>query len=524
MAAKIKVKLILELHAAHMSRNQIAVTRHMSKNSVSDVLRIAARLGVRFDDVKDMEDEAVYRMFYPDKHAIETMYKDPDYEHVHNELKSVGVTLKLLWQEYRDKCASTNEISMGYTKFCEGYNEHTISSKLTNHLLHKPGMAVEVDWSGSKMHYVDQSTGELISVHLFVASLPYSQYTYVEPCLDMKQNTWLRCHVRLFEFLDGVAVRTVCDNLKTGIISHPKEGDIILNEQYEALGLHYLTAIMPTQVKKPKQKASVEGNVGKIATAVIAKLRNETHYSLESLKHSVAQALAEYNAKPFQKREGSRKEIFEEEEKRYLKPLPAIPYEVSEWIYGRKVNLDCHVVYAKNRYSCPYQHVGKSVDLKVSDSAVEIWRKGQRLATHAKFPSYISNRYSTHEEDMPSQFSQPEWSEERIRKWSEKIGPCTADVIARIFANVAVKEQGYNPSLSVLRLGKTYSESRLEAACELALTRVRAPRYHHLKSILASNQDQIHKENKTASASQQSNSGMGYVRGSEYYGGGRHDA
>jgi transposase len=524
MAAKIRVKQILELHAAHMSRNQIAATRHMSKNSVSDVLRIASRLGVSFGDVREMDDEAVYRMFYPDKHAIETMYKNPDYEYVHNELKRVGVTLKLLWQEYSGKCAKANEISMGYTKFCEGYSEHTISSKLTNHLLHKPGMAVEVDWSGSKMHYVDQSTGELINVHLFVASLPYSQYTYVEPCLDMKQNTWLRCHVHLYEFLGGVAIRTVCDNLKTGIISHPKEGDIILNEQYEALGLHYLTAIMPTQVKKPKQKASVEGNVGKIATAVIAKLRNETFYSLQSLKRSVAEALTAFNAKPFQKREGSRRAVFEEEEKQFLRSLPAIPYEISEWVYGRKVNLDCHVVYAKNRYSCPYQHVGKTVDLKVSDATVEIWRKGQRLATHAKFPSYVSNRYSTHEEDMPGQFSQPECDEERIRKWSEKIGSYTADVIVRIFANVAIKEQGYNPSLSVLRLGKTYSESRLEAACELALTRVRTPRYHHLKSILAANQDKVFLENKAATVSQSQKSVGGYVRGAEYYGGGRHDA
>jgi len=522
MAAKIRVKLILELHAAHMSRNQIASTRHMSKDSVSDVLRIADRHGIRFEDVKDIDDEAVYRMFYPDKHTVETMYKDPDYEYVHKELRRVGVTLKLLWQEYRDKCAKACEISMGYTKFCEGYSEYTASSKLTNHLLHKPGMVVEVDWSGSKMHYDDQSTGERITVYLFVAALPYSQYTYVEPCMDMKQDTWIRCHVRMYEFLNGVAGRTVCDNLKTGVISHPKEGDIVLNEQYEALGLHYLTAIMPAQVKKPKQKASVEGNVGKIATAVIARLRNETFYSFQSLKHAVAGALAEYNAEPFQKREGSRREIFEEE-RQYLRPLPAIPYEVSEWVYGRKVNLDSHVVYAKNRYSCPYQHVGKSVDLKVSDSAVEIWRKGQRLATHAKFPDYVSNRYSTHEEDMPDQFSRPEWDEDRIRRWSEKIGPCTADVVSRIFASVEIKEQGYNPSLSVLRLGKTYSESRLEAACELALTRIRTPRYHHLKSILAANQDKTHQERKTSSERPQPPD-AGYVRGAEYYGGGRDDA
>jgi transposase len=522
MAAKIKVKLILELHKAGMSRNQIADSRHMSRNSVSNVIHIADKLGVRFEDVRDMDDESIYRMFFPDKHTIETMYKDPDYEYVHNELKRVGVTLKLLWQEYRDHCAAAHEISMGYTKYCEGYKDFTGSNKLTNHLLHKPGIDTEVDWGGSKMFYTDSNSREQITVYLFVATLPFSQYSYVEPCLDMKQDTWLRCHIRMYEFFDGVTVRTKCDNLKVGVISHPKEGDIILNDQYEALGLHYLTAIMPTQVRKPRQKASVESSVGKIATAIIAKLRNETFYSFQSLKHALTKALMEFNEAPFQKREGSRKAIYEEE-KRYLRQLPAIPYEVADWIYGRKVNLDCHVVYAKNRYSCPYQYVGKSVDLKISDSTVEIWGKGQRLATHAKFPDYVSNRYSTHEEDMPSQFNQPEWDEVRIRKWAASIGSNVAEVVGRIFASVKIKEQGYNPSLSVLRLGKTYSENRLEVACELALTRIRTPRYHHLKSILAANQDQIYLKNKTASTQPQKPSGA-YIRGSEYYGGDRHDS
>lgn len=174
-------------------------------------------------------------MFYPDKFAIKSLYKDPDYEYVHKELKKIGVTLKLLWQEYCDKCNSLNEISMGYTKFCEEYGDYTISNKLTNHLNHKPGIVTEVDWSGPTMEFVDTSTGEIITVYLFVATLPYSQYSYVEPCLDMKQDTWLRCNINMFEYFDDVTIHTVCDNLKTGVIKHPKEGDIVLNHNYEAL-------------------------------------------------------------------------------------------------------------------------------------------------------------------------------------------------------------------------------------------------------------------------------------------------
>jgi len=517
MAKKIKVKLILELRAAHMSRNQIADTRRMSKNSVSDVFHIADKLGISFRDIRDKDEEDVYRMFYPDKHAAESMYSQPNYDYMHTELKKVGVTLRPLWQEYCDRCSKENAISQGYTKFCEGYSAFTASHKLTNHLLHKPGVIAEVDWSGPKMAYVDRDTGEVITVYLFVATLPFSQYSYVRPCLDMKQDTWLLCHIKMYEFYGGVPIRTVCDNLKTGVILHPKEGDIILNQHYEALGLHYMTAIMPAQVRKPKQKASVEGTVGKVATAVIAKLRNETFHSFGQLKTAVSKALSDFNKAPFQKRDGSRSEIFKEEEKQYLQSLPDIPYEIAQWIYGRKVHLDCHVVYAKNRYSCPYQYVGKAVDLKVSDSGLEIWHQEGRISTHTRFPDYISNRYSTHAEDMPDQFNKPEWDEVRIRGWASAIGKNALEVIDRIFAGVKIKEQGYNPALAVLRLCKTYSEPRLETACELVLTRIKAPRYHHLKSILSANQDKL----SHPSEGQDKPSG-GYVRGAAYYGGGSH--
>lgn len=520
MANKINVKLILELLDAGMSRNSIASTRHISKNSVSQVMNIAKERNIRFSDVRNLDEQDLYHMFFPDKYTVENMYRNPDYQYIHKELKKVGVTLKLLWNEYKDFCRTDNSIPMGYTKFCEGYGSYTISNRLTNHLEHKPGIITEVDWSGPKMSYVDIDTGEVITVYLFVATLPYSQYSYVEACLDMKQDTWLRCHIHMYEFFGGVTVRTVCDNLKTGVIKHPKQGDIILNEAYEALGSHYITAIMPTGVKKPRQKASVEATVGKVATAIIASLRNEVFYSLKSLQTAILKKLDEFNRRPFQKREYSRYEVFQEE-KNYLHSLPEIPYEVANWVYGRSVNLNCHVIYEKNHYSCPYQHVGKKADLKVTDTKLEIYIDGKRVDTHDKFPEYVQNRYSTHKEDMPEQFQQLQWDDERIKRWAYSIGNHTGEVIERIFASVKIKEQGYNPSLSILRLSKTYSEARLETACELALTQVRMPRYHHLKAILAANQDQMYLEKKNTT--KKDSTAGGYIRGAEYYGGLRND-
>ncbi|MEG0153506.1 MAG: IS21 family transposase [Clostridium sp.] len=524
MANKINVKLIMELKAAGLSQNVIAKTRHISKRSITDVLTIARERQIFYDDIKNKSDSEVYQLFYPDKFATETMFKLPDYSYVHNELKRTGVTLKLLHQEYKDFCINESSLPVGYTKFTEGYGEYIKQCNLSNHLNHKPGQSVEVDWSGKHMELISKDTGEITKVHLFVACLPYSQYSYVEPTLDEKQDTWLRCHVHMYEFFSGIPVKTVCDNLKTGVIKHPKEGEIVLNDAYESLGSHYVTAIMPTAVRKPKQKASVEGTVGKVATAIIAKLRNYTFYSLPELKIAVANALKSFNESPFQKREYSRSEVFQEE-KNYLRPLPMVPYEIATWEYNRKVYPNSHVCIEKNFYSVPFAFVGQYVDVKLTDSIVEIYNNHQRISTHPKFQPYVGNHYATHKEDMPDAFTQPEMNDLRIKQWAVSIGTHTSEVIERLFKSVSIKEQAYNAALSVLKLSKTYSNNRLEIACEIALPRMRVPRYKQLKAILASNQDIVHAEKKTTylKSKQQKTTSAGYVRGPEYYGGGKYD-
>lgn len=521
MANKIKVKLILELRAAQISQREISRTRKMSQHSVGEVYKIADQLGLIYDDIKDKSEEEVYRLFYPDKHVSETLYMLPDYNYVHAELKRTGVNLKLLWNEYKDTCYQKQSISLGYTKFCEGYSDFVMKNSLTNHLIHKPGIVCEVDWSGSTMSIISKETGEIITVYLFVATLPYSQYSYVEPCLDMKQNTWLKCHVNMFAYFSGSTIRIKCDNLKVGVISHPREGDIVLNEKYESLGDHYFAAIMPAGIRKPKQKASVEATVGKIATAIIAKLRNMNFYNIEELRVAVDNALESFNKAPFQKREGSRHEIFHGMEKQHLRALPSIPFEIAEWVYGYTVNLDCHISYKTNRYSAPYQYVGKKVNLKVTDTFLEIYFKEERIATHRRLPDYLKHKWSTLEEHMPDHFYNAEWDDERIRKWAYTIGKNTGEVIDRIFGSVKIKEQGYNASLSVLRLAKNYTENRLEVACEIALARIRTPRYNHLKALLSSNQDILHLAKKSELETKELNDSVqGYVRGSDYYGGG----
>ena len=158
------------------------------------------------------------------------------------------------------------------------------------------------------------------------------------------------------------------------------------------------------------------------------------------------------------------------------------------------------------------------MDLKVTDSLVEIYYKSERITTHNRFPDYMKNKYSTHPEDMPPAFRNiVQWDDERIRNWAYSIGRSTGMVIDRIFRSVKIKEQGYNSCLSVLRLSRTYTDARLETACELAISKgIKVPRYHHLKGILTANQDILYKEQKESGPALDDEA-MGYLRGSGYY-------
>ncbi len=518
MARKIPVKLIMELRDANMSQRAISKSRKVSQHSVSEVFKRAAEMDLTFEEVRDRTDDEVYRLFYPNRHVHESLYENPDYSYVHGELKKVGVTLKSLWQEYRDYCRNSEAMAMGYTRFCEGYNAYVKANSLTNHIVHKPGVTCEVDWAGPSIELIDPTTLDVAKVFFFVAVLPYSQYTYVEPCLDMKQDTWITCNVNMFEYFGGSTVRIVCDNLKTGVITNPKEGDIVLNEQYEEFGNHYYTAIMPAGIKKPKHKASVEGAVDKSVKSFIGKHRNDSFNSLHEIRAAVNDHLKDYNQKPFQKREGSRDSIFYQMEQEQLRPLPKFPYEISEWSYGHLVNSDCHVAFKTNRYSVPYKYVGSKVDIKANQATVEIYLKNERLWSYPRTPDYMKHQWITCPEHLPDYFTQNYPDEESILSWASSIGPATTEVINRIFNSMKTKSQAFNPSLSVLRLSKKYSCERLEAACSLALEKIRVPRYSHLKSILASNQDHIYMATKENPPSK-SEGTTGYVRGAQYYGG-----
>lgn len=208
----------------------------------------------------------------------------PDWPVVHRELARVGVTLKLLHGEYVDQCRAEGATAMGYDRFCKNYQQHVLISGAASRIGHKAGQSVEVDWSGPTMQLTDPVARQQRRVFLFVGTLPFSRYAFVEPALDMRQDTWLRAHVAMFEWFGGSVPRIVPDNLKTGVIKHPAEGEVVLNDAYRELAAHYSAAVLPGRVRKPKDKASVENTVAHVATWVIAGLRDRRFGTLPELR------------------------------------------------------------------------------------------------------------------------------------------------------------------------------------------------------------------------------------------------
>ena len=350
MYKKTRVRRILEYLRDGLSVREIARILHVSRNTISRI-QMSAKQSIRsLEELLELEDDVLYEMFFPEKFDQSPIYADINYSYVHNELKKTGVTLKLLWEEYCEKCRKESVLPCSYSSFTRGYKSYTTSKSYTSAIKHRPGEAIEVDWAGPMMKYRSRDTGKDIPVHLFVATLPYSQYVYVEGTESMSEKDWLTCHVNMFRYFGRSPIKIICDNLKTAVIKHPRKAPAVINESYLSLAEHISVAIIPTQIKKPKQKASVEGSVGKITMHVIAKLRNEEFTSLKELNAAILKVLDEFNNKPFQKRSGSRKSVYETEEKPCMRELPMMPYEVCEWSYGHRVGPDSHIWFSKCQY------------------------------------------------------------------------------------------------------------------------------------------------------------------------------
>jgi transposase len=503
---------VLRLASLGLNYTQIAESAGTSRKTVRRVLDRAGEAGVDWVKAQGMPDKDLACALYPSA-VSKGVYKMPDCEAIHREMAKPGVTLQLVWMEYCEQCRTSGDLPYQLSQFKKLYRDYAIQTRATMHIAHKPGEIMEVDWAGQRATVVDNETGECLEAYLFVAVLPYSGYAYAEAFFSMAQESWIAGHVNAYRYFGGVTRILVPDNLKTGVEKNTKEG-VLLNRTYHEMAEHYGTAVIPTRVRAPKDKATVEGAVGNLSTHILAAVRNERFFALRELNSAIHERLRTFNQKPFQRKEGSRATLFAQE-KPFLLPLPNRPYELAEWRIAT-VQLNYHIRVADQYYSVPFAYSRRKVDVRMTRGVVEIFSDGARIASHVRRYGPLG-QYATVVEHMPPKHQQyQEWTGDRFRRWAAQIGSGTAAVVEYILTAFQVEQQGFRGCLALLKLADQYSKERLESACVLALTYTSRPSYKSIQTILKSGQDIRHLQPSDRPDAPDTQD-TGFTRGAQYY-------
>jgi transposase len=510
MRGQISMRKISELlrqrHELKCGYRSIAKSLNISISTVSDYLSRAKVAGLSWPLPEGMSENCLYeKLFLPVNKEVIKRPK-PDWEWVHKELRQKGVTLLLLWREYKE----CHPEGIGYTRFCVNYRSYSKSIAPVMRQIHKAGEKCFVDYAGMTLPWVDTTNGIIHEAQIFVGALGASQFTFVEATATQQLPDWTQSHVHMFEAFQGVPNIVVPDNLKSGVHrSHRYDPDI--NQNYQALGEHYGFAIVPARAFKPTDKAKVENAVGCIEMQILAPLRHQTFTNLPSINAAIKARLAVFLNQPFQKMKVSRQELYEAIDKPALKPLPLEPYQYAEWKKA-KIHIDYHFVFDDHYYSVPYRYIHKPTEIRGTSKTVECFHQGIRIAAHAR--SFKRYGYTTLNEHMPEAHrAQAEWTPERIQRWAQKIGSETAAFINSMIASRPFPEQAYRACLGTLRLGNKYTELRLEKACAKGLA-VGATRYQQIESILKKGLEEVPllAESESTAISDHSN-----IRGPNYY-------
>jgi transposase len=506
-----KIKEILRLKLdCGISEREIARSCQVSRSTVADYLRRAAAARMTWSEASAMAEAQLEERLFPTEHVPSSVKRPPpDCEHIYNELRTYrkfNLTLSQLWLEYKDKHPDGYQ----YTQFCEHYWRWRKKLDYCMRQEHRGGEKLFIDYSDG-LSIVDTLTGELILTQLFLAVWGASSYTYAEASLSQTLPDWIGAHRRALEYFQCCPRVLVPDNLKSGV-SKACKYEPELNPTYADMAEHYGCAVLPARPRKPRDKAKVENGVLIAKRWILAVLRHRTFFSLAELNAAIRECLERLNTRPMRQAKKSRRELFEAIDRPNALPLPAHPYEYAEW-YKAKVQLNYHIEVDHHYYSVPYRLLHERLDIRLTSTIVEAFRKGERVAAHVR--SYHKNGYTTLPEHMPPEHRfYAEWNPDRFIRWAGKTGEATARLVEKILATRPYPEQGYKACLGIINLTRDYEPVRVEAAARRAL-KYKACSYRSMKAILSAGLDR-HPDNDE----QPSLPGLPphqNIRGPEYY-------
>ena len=503
-----KIREILRLkYDCKITFAQIATSCGIGRTTVSDYLKRFEASPLGWPLPPDIDDIQLEHLLFPSSRLHQTPERSNiDWQYIHKELRKKSVTLMLLWQEYKEQYPDGYQ----YSQFCHLYRMWTGRIDPVMRQVHRAGEKMFVDYAGHTVPVHDPSSKTIREAQIFIAALGASNYTYAEATWTQKLSDWIASHCRAYEYIGAVPEVTVPDNLKSGV-KDPCFYEPDINPTYLDMARHYGTAIIPTRVARPKDKAKVEVAVQIVERFILARLRNQTFFSLQQLNEAIFELLTELNNKPFQKLPGSRRSVFLSIDKPALNPLPQMPYEFAEWKKAR-VNVDYHIEVKRHYYSVPHPLIKKQIDVRITGNTIECFYKSKRVASHIR--NDRKGWHTTVKEHMPkSHKKMAEWTPDRFIRWAKKIGPQTTQLIMAVLSSRPHPQQGFRSALGILRMGKSYGDHRLEAACKRALI-IGSSSYRSVASILKHGLDQkaVARASNEKPAIRHAN-----VRGSKYY-------
>jgi len=483
-----KIREIVRLdEMSKLSQRQIAKALGISRPVVSNYLTKIKTANITFKDIEQMPDETLLELLQDNKTQDSKRHESlqTQFAHFTKELKRVGVTRHLLWEEYLQE----NPDGYSYSQFCHHFQMWQNMSEISMHMEHKAGDKLFVDFTGKKLVITDRVTGEKQEVEVFVAVLGASQLVYVEASMSQKKEEWIRLNENALRYIGGTPQAIVPDCLKSAVTKTDRyEPDI--NPEYLDFARHYHTAILPARPAKPKDKALVEGMVRIIYSSIFAKLRDRIFFSLDELNAAILELLDQLNTRKMQRPGISRRELFDDIEKSELQELPSERYELKKY-KKLKIQFNYHLYLSEDThyYSVPYRYKGRHVDVLFTERAVEVYYGNVRIAMHLR--NKRKNGYTTQKEHMPKSHKwQDDWNPEKLLHWAMQKGEPVKSVIENVLSSTQHPEQSYKTCMGILRLGKDYGNLRLNKACERALHYDNCT-YRMIKNILSNNMDQV---------------------------------
>jgi transposase len=479
-----KLKQLIGLQSSNLSVRALARALGLSVGAVSKYLRALRACGIEAAEAETLSEvELEQRVFGPTPAGKPVAFVAPDCAWIHGELKRHRhVTLQLLWEEYAGLYGAS---AYRRSAFCQIYRRWEKHLKRSMRQRHFAGEKLFVDYAGRTVPIYGHSGEEAFRAHLFVSAMGASGCAYAEATRSESLPDWLGSHVRALEYYGAAPTIMVPDNAKVGVTRADRyEPD--LQRSYEELAGHYRCVVIPARPYHPKDKSRVELSVLLVCRWVLARLRHQRFFSLDELNAAIRPLLEDLNNRAFQRLPGSRRSVFEALDRPAMRALPPTPYVFAEW-KERIVAFDYHVDIDRHYYSVPHALVGHTVWARFSVSAVEVFFRSQRVATHVR--SYQRGAHTTLPEHMPKRHrAHAEWSPRRLIQWGVSIGMHTGAVVEHLLRSKPHPEQGYRACLGLLNLSREYGAARLEAASSLAV-HLGSPTRKSVKSILESGRD-----------------------------------